>query len=78
MAYVLVGATFLAYLLIPMAVRRIRPTTASMYNYVQPIVACALAVVLGQDEFSWEKLLAAIIVFGGVYMVTKSRPKTEV
>lgn len=77
MAYVLVGATFLAYMLIPMAVKRIRPTTASMYNYVQPIVACALAVILGQDAFSWEKLLAAIIIFVGVYLVTKSRPKAE-
>lgn len=77
MAYVLVGATFLAYMLIPMAVRHIRPTTASMYNYVQPIVACALAIILAQDRFSWEKLLAALIVFSGVYMVTKSRRKPE-
>lgn len=73
MAYVLVGATFLAYMLIPMAVRYIRPTTASMYNYVQPIVACVLAIIVAQDEFSWSKLLAAAIVFVGVYMVTKSR-----
>lgn len=73
MAYVLVGATFLAYMLIPMAVRYIRPTTASMYNYVQPIVACALAIVLAQDTFSWDKLLAAGTVFLGVFLVTKSR-----
>lgn len=73
MTYVLVGATFLAYMLIPMAVRRIRPTTASMYNYVQPIVACVLAIVVAQDEFSWSKLIAALIIFSGVYMVTKSR-----
>ena len=57
MAYVIFGATFLAYLLIPMAVRRIRPTTASMYNYVQPVVACALAILFAQDVFSAGKLL---------------------
>lgn len=34
--YVLFGATFLPYLLIPMSLKRIRPTTVSMYNYVQP------------------------------------------
>lgn len=77
MFYVFFGATFLAYLLIPMAVRRIRPTTASMYNYVQPIVACALAIVLAQDNFSWTKLFAAGTVFVGVYMVTKSKARRD-
>lgn len=77
MAYVFFGATFLAYLLIPMAVRRIRPTTASMYNYVQPIVACALAIILAQDDFSWSKLFAALTVFAGVFMVTKSKARRD-
>lgn len=77
MAYVLIGATFLAYLLIPMAVRRIRPTSASMYNYVQPIVACALAILVAQDTFTWSKLLAALIVFSGVYLVTQSKARRD-
>lgn len=77
MAYVIGCATFLAYLLIPMAVRRIRPTTASMYNYVQPIVACALAAAIGQDSFSPGKLLATAAVFVGVYMVTKSKARRD-
>lgn len=77
MAYVLVGATFLAYLLIPMAVRRIRPTSASMYNYVQPIVACALAIFVAQDNFTWTKLFAALTVFLGVYMVTQSKARRD-
>lgn len=77
LAYVLIGATFLAYLLIPMAVRRIRPTSASMYNYVQPIVACALAIVIAQDRFTWAKLLAALTVFLGVYMVTRSKARRD-
>lgn len=77
LAYVVGGATFLAYLLIPMAVRRIRPTTASMYNYVQPIVACVIAIIIAQDTFSWQKLLAAAAVFLGVYMVTKSKARRD-
>lgn len=75
--YVCVGATFLAYLLIPMAVRRIRPTSASMYNYVQPMVACALAVLVAQDTFSWSKLLAALTIFLGVYLVTQSKARRD-
>lgn len=76
-AYVCIGATFVAYLLIPMAVRRIRPTSASMYNYVQPMVACVLAIAVAQDTFSWHKLLAAITIFLGVYMVTQSKARRD-
>ncbi|MDL2282441.1 DMT family transporter [Parabacteroides sp. OttesenSCG-928-G06] len=76
-AYVLFGATFLPYLLIPMSLKRIRPTTVSMYNYVQPIVASFIAVLIGQDSFSWLKLLSASLVFVGVYLVTQSKSKAD-
>lgn len=76
--YVLLGATFLPYLLIPMALRRIRPTTVSMYNYAQPIVASFIAVIVGQDSFSFQKLFAAVFVFVGVYLVTQSKSRADV
>lgn len=75
--YVLFGATFLPYLLIPMSLKRIRPTTVSMYNYVQPIVASFIAVMIGQDTFSWQKFLSAILVFTGVYLVTQSKSRED-
>lgn len=70
--YVVAGATFITYLLIAMAIKRMRPTTMAMYNYVQPFVASMVAVYLGQDDFSWEKVAAALLVFTGVYLVTSS------
>ena len=70
--YVVAGATFITYLLIAMAIKRMRPTTMAMYNYVQPFVASMVAVYLGQDNFSWEKVAAAFLVFIGVYLVTSS------
>lgn len=75
--YVLFGATFLPYLLIPMSLKRIRPTTVSMYNYVQPIVASIIAVIVGQDTFSPQKFLSAVLVFVGVYMVTQSKSRED-
>lgn len=75
--YVLFGATFVPYLLIPMSLKRIRPTTVSMYNYAQPIVASFIAVLVGQDAFSFQKLLSAIFVFVGVYMVTQSKSRAD-
>ena len=76
--YVCVFATFLAYFLIPMAIKRIRPTTASMYNYIQPITSSAIAIIAMQDAFSIQKLLAAIMIFAGVFMVTKSKARRDI
>ena len=75
--FVLFGATFVPYLLIPLALKRIRPTTVSMYNYIQPIVASFIAVFIGQDSFSVTKLVSAALVFSGVYLVTQSKSRAD-
>lgn len=75
--YVLAGATFLAYLLIPMALKRIRPTTISMYNYLQPIIAGIVAILLGQNTLSWDKPVATLLIFSGVYLVTTSKSRAD-
>lgn len=75
--FVLFGATFIPYLLIPMSLKRIRPTTVSMYNYVQPIIASFIAVLIGQDDFSIRKFLSAALVFLGVYLVTQSKSRED-
>lgn len=76
--FVLFGATFVPYLLIPMSLKRIRPTTVSMYNYVQPLVASFIAVAVGQDRFSVWKFLSAVLVFIGVYLVTQSKSRDDI
>ena len=48
-----------------------------MYNYIQPMVACAIAIAIGQDVFSITKLGSLSLVFTGVYLVTTSRSKHE-
>lgn len=78
LAFTLVGATFITYLLIPFAQRRIRPTTISMYNNMQPLIASGVAIYMGMDSFTIEKLIAGIFIFGGVYLVTKSKSKADV
>ncbi len=75
--YVLLGATFITYLLIPIALKRIRPTTLSSYNYLQPFIASCVAIGIGQDSLSWEKPFAGILIFAGVYFVTISKSKAD-
>jgi len=83
MAYVNMGivalfATVLAYFLLPVALRYLRPTTVSMYSNLQPIITAALAIALGQDIFTWNKPIALILVIFGVFLVTTSRSKEDV
>ncbi|MDR1356185.1 MAG: DMT family transporter [Tannerellaceae bacterium] len=77
-AYVLLLGTFIPYLIIPMSLRRLRPTTVSMYNYIQPIIASIIAIVLGQGVFTPWKALSTLLVFTGVYLVTQSKSREDV
>ena len=76
-AYVVFFATFIGYLLIPIGQKELRPTTLSMYNYVQPVVASMVAVAIGIDIFGIEKAVAGVLVFAGVYIVTQSKSKAQ-
>ena len=76
-AYVVVGATFFSYLMVPVAQHHLRPTVVSMYNYVQPIVAVLFTVALGLDTFGFTKAGAALCVFVGVWLVTKSKSRAQ-
>ena len=73
LAYLVVCATFISYFLIPVAQRRIRPTIVSMYSYMQPIIAIAVSIAIGMDVITWQKTLAAVLVFSGLILVTRSR-----
>ncbi|WP_108821863.1 DMT family transporter [Dysgonomonas sp. Marseille-P4361] len=77
LGFALIGATFITYLCIPLAQRRIRPTTISMYNNLQPLIASGVAISMGMDRFTMEKLIAALLIFGGVYLVTVSKSKAD-
>lgn len=77
LVFIVVGATFISYMFIVIGQKRLRPTVAGMYNYIQPIVACAVAVYWGMDSFNAIKIIAIILIFSGVYMVTSSRSRVE-
>ena len=76
-AYVVILSTFFTYMLIAIGQKVLRPTTFSMYNYLQPIVASFAAVIIGMDTFGIEKALATVLVFAGVYIVTQSKSKAQ-
>ncbi len=72
-AYVVVMATYVAYICIMIGQKNLRPTIVGMYNYVQPIVASIVGVILGMDHFTFPKVIAVVLIFSGVYLVTMSK-----
>lgn len=74
-AFVVLGGTFFGYLMIPIGQKNLRPTVATMYNNVQPIVASIATVYWGMDIFGWNKIGSILLVFAGVYMVTRSKAR---
>lgn len=77
LTYLIVCATFVTYTLIPFGQKHIRPTLVSMYSYVQPIIAIVVSICIGMDTLTWQKVLAAAMVFGGVVIVSYSKSKAE-
>lgn len=75
LGFLIVFATFVSYFLIPFGQKRIRPTLVSMYSYIQPIIATVISIILAMDILTWQKLMAAFMVFAGVFIVSRSRAK---
>ena len=70
--FVVVCATFATYLLNPMALRKLSATTVSTFVYVQPVFAGIFAIMMGSDSLSVIKVIAASLIFLGVYLVSKT------
>jgi len=77
--YVVLFTTVLAYLLNNYSLTTISPTVNSAYIYFQPFLATFVAMLFGKDQIGWIEMIAAIIIFTGVYFVnfkTSSIKKT--
>lgn len=69
--------TLLPYMLVAFSLKLLRPTTVSMYNYLQPLITSVMAISIGQDVFTWNKPFAALLIFMGVYLVITSKSKAD-
>ena len=69
--FVIVFATFGTYLLNPLALKNLKASTVSTFLYLQPIFAGIFAIAMGSDQLDLVKGLAALLIFIGVYLVTK-------
>ncbi|MGE0077878.1 MAG: DMT family transporter [Bacteroidales bacterium] len=76
--FVLLGPTFLAYLLNSWGLKHVQTSTVSIYIYSQPVIATVVAAILGQDKLDAQKIIAALLVFSGVYLVSAKTDKFKI
>lgn len=73
LTFIILFGTCLAYMLIPVAQRRVEPTIIAMYNYLQPVVAVVFSVIAGLATFSIANAIATAMVFVGVWIVNRAK-----
>lgn len=76
--FVVILTTFVAYSLNIFALRTVNPSVVSIYIYLQPLVATLAALSFGKDEITPIKMVAAVLIFIGVYLVSKPTKKAQV
>jgi len=74
--FVIIGTTFLAYLLNTYALKSLSASTVSAYIYLQPFLAITFALLLKKDELSVMKVIAGSLIIMGVYLVGR-KPKSK-
>ena len=75
--FVVIFSTFLTYLLNLVSMRELKPTTVAVFIYLQPFFVIFFAISLGKDDLGWVKIISAVLIFTGVYLVTQKRVKSE-
>ncbi|HWB65062.1 MAG TPA: DMT family transporter [Chitinophagales bacterium] len=68
--FIVFCVTFLAYLFNIIALREVHSSVVGAYIYLQPILATIISISLGKDKLCSEKILSAVLIFGGVYLVS--------
>ena len=77
--FIIICVTFFTYLWNIYALRVLSPSIAGAYIYLQPIFAAIISVVFTGEHLTAVKLLATVLIFGGVYLVNFGfKPKAVV
>ncbi len=71
MGLVVITGTFLAYLFNLYGIKILGASIAGFYIYTQPVFAALIAMFVLNEELALYKIIAAILIFGGVYLANK-------
>ena len=67
--YVSVCGTFLAYYFNAFGIQKLGASVTGAYIYTQPVFAVVIAILFLTEEMTWQKVVAGVLIFTGVYFV---------
>jgi len=80
--FVIIGVTILPYLLNVYALKKVSPSIAAVYIYLQPLLSAGFVYIFWlmnledyTGDLTIEKVLSALLVFIGVYLVIRPTKK---
>jgi drug/metabolite transporter (DMT)-like permease len=75
--YIIVGTTFLAYFFITYSLKRLSSSVVAYYTYIQPIIVAVIGIVVFAERISWVKIVSGLLVFAGIYFVTRKKKSDD-
>ena len=73
LAFIVLFATFLAYLFNVYGIQQLGASITGSYIYTQPVFASIIAILFLDETFSWYKIVAALLIAAGVLMVSSRK-----
>jgi len=71
--YIIVGTTFMAYLFITYSLKRLSSSVVAYYTYIQPVIVAIIGIMLFAERISWVKIVSGLLIFTGIYFVTRKK-----
>lgn len=71
LAFIILGATVLVYLLNNWTLQHVSPSVVGIYVYLQPLLTSLIAMGLGKDVLTMDKLWLGGMILAGVYLVSR-------
>lgn len=75
LGFVVICTTVMTYLLNIYALKQLSPSTIGAFIYLQPLIAVLFAVIVGSDSLTALRIVAAVLIFLGVYLSTIKRTR---
>jgi drug/metabolite transporter (DMT)-like permease len=73
-SFITICGTFLAYLFNVYGLQKLGAGITGSYIYTQPLFVATIAMIFIGERFTFEKIAAALLIFAGVFLVSKKTP----
>lgn len=75
--FVLIGTTFLTYLLNSYALSHANPSLVGSYIYLQPVLTTLIAIAVGTDMLTLNTIVYSFMIFVGVWLISERAIKKK-